>query len=693
MVAPAAAFTVLLLSIIHWSPASAVGPWCFACADAFHPAICLNVVQCGEHESCITEKRVSNNGGDLYTTGCKATADCVKRVKKRAVDRALLCSECCDGTLCNVEGCGATKIRDPGRKFCLNCGFVQHPKDCDTVEHCSQDQQCSMSLQKKLGLNFYQLDCQPTTSCPAATATLASNNAFCCDDDLCNSNDLGVDPSTYTTTPKPSPGPATASFDDPVYTYNVTHVPGETMDLVCHVRGGPAPTVTWTFSNDTTTFDIKTGFKRDASGDSILSVPTPGKSDSGQYTCTADNKLGPKVSDSLNVTVLVPPFIQGPLNQSLTIDLRNDINLPCDVAQDNSTKVRWHVPSNVKSYRVNNDSSLTVYNVHEENEGPYSCTAENSEGRTEKLYMMYINGTQTATVPSCTCPTTTPVTCPPPSALGSLTTSLGSTSSKTRTALRATTMTTPATTVTSPTTTVTSPATTVTTPATTVTTPATTVTTPATTMTSPPTTSTSTRTTPSTTTPRSTPTNTHTPTTTVVTSTGTPGNPVYNQFQDIKANSVNILQCPVSRGTTVTWRRKIEDYDHSSTYYSSDRNVLTINSQLSVSLKMTGVYECLEGGVVRGQFVIYNRSQNTTCAERFGDRSTTKGVVLQAKCGNCGNNNGLNPAKLLTINDLICENAIHKGAIFPLGGNVTYIIKDRGVVEILRQNGQAILIP
>ncbi|XP_005104480.2 hemicentin-2 [Aplysia californica] len=651
--------TVVLLNAALLSSTGAVGPWCFDCKDAFHPAICQDVVQCGEHESCVTEKRLSNNGGELYSSGCKATADCNNATVAVRANPPPLCSQCCTGTLCNEGGCGAPQIRDHGRLFCLKCGFVKKARDCDQVDMCSVDEVCSMSIKEQFGFDFLELDCMAKTSCPPDTATLAADKSICCDNDLCNSNELGVDPSIYTTTPAPLPGPASASFDDPVFVYNISHQVDETMDLTCRVRGGPAPTVTWTYSNGSVTLDITTGIRRDPSGDSILSIKTPQKSDSGSYTCKAQNALGTE-NAVLKVSVLSPPAIKGSLNETRVVKPKTNVKLPCEA--DDATNVTWVIPPDVVSYSIDQNNTLTLYNVHEENEAVYTCVARNADGTREKRYTLKVNETH---VP-CTCPTPVPVSCPtpvpascppPPPTSCPPSISLIPTSSFAKSSFY-------------------TPGNTATTlgPATSKPTPPASASTPY----------------PSGGTIQPVVPNTSNP---PAISTAASQSTIYpstqfvapNTFTSILDHRYFVLQCPVTPGYPVTWSRRELGYDPLSPYYTWDNSqgTFSINTMGSFDPMFTGVYECTQGGTPQGQFNLY-LPLTATCFDTFGSLTNTKGAVVRATCGDCAGGYLPNPPSTLTTRSLLCFSASSKGLIPVSGGTITYTIKNNGDVEILK---------
>ncbi|RUS80185.1 hypothetical protein EGW08_012042 [Elysia chlorotica] len=628
--------------------ACAGGPWCFQCQNALHPAICFKVTQCGEHELCHTEVTVSSTGNPLYTSSCKAATDCAATARRRRRRRASLqvtqCDECCNGTLCNAKGCNLQDISN-GRLFCLSCDFVQNPADCDVVDQCSLDDFCLVSKQVRLGLTFFNLGCQSKTSCPAPGSTLAKDKALCCDTDICNSNDIGVNPSIYTTTPVPTTrkdAPADVTVVSNTLVYNVKHEPGETMDIVCHVTGGPPPTVSWSFDDGNSVKNITTGISTGPKGfDSILSIPTPSTADSGVYTCYAENPTG-KGQQDITVTVLTPPHIDGNQNTTVTVKLQDDLTIPCVVQpMDNSTTVKWEISPNIRSYTINADNSLKMYNVHSENTGDYTCVAENADGKVEKVYHVEVEVSNT--------PSQTLSTAPPSTTMSTTTTksSSGTTTTTTK-------------------------------PTTTPTTQMTTKSTTSTTAKSTPTSSSAT-TTQATTQPTK---SANVAPGTTAASSSSAGS-IINQFIDVRELPVSVLQCPVI-SPSVTWRRLVVDFDHSSYLYIDNGNgVLAVLSQTSPDT-LTGLYECVDNGVIQGHFVIYNKIPDAiACNKTFSSFAGNPGDAVQVKCPPCANPNGIRPALDAKASDYICETAISKQLIFPYGGEVTYVMESGSSVRLV----------
>ncbi|XP_052786117.1 E-selectin-like [Mya arenaria] len=201
--------------------------FCLACTDAVSPHTCDHVTKCGIHESCYVDTFVTSMGTLRYSMGCRDALQCetpVSRSRKSSSESVaednsgnskastesysedsgvpIVCSVCCNGSLCNSGGCGydqfpvfSANTRGP---VCFDCAQQRRTDDCDKIRICSRDEVCELR-KTTVGTDseiLWTTQCLHTNACPAATshilvgrkrqstAGLADN--MCCGEDLCN---------------------------------------------------------------------------------------------------------------------------------------------------------------------------------------------------------------------------------------------------------------------------------------------------------------------------------------------------------------------------------------------------------------------------------------------------------------------------------------------------------------------------
>ena len=148
------------------------------------------------------------------------------------------------------------------------------------------------------------------------------------------------------------------------------------MTLTCGVSGNPRPTVTWTRNGDT----LEVG--------NSLSVYNINRFSAGEYSCTADNSIGPPVSAVITMDVLFPPVVETATPQVLG-GVGRRVELSCSVLAQPEPEIRWFKNSHqavtaepgVRFFQSNaSHSSLVIHRMTEVNFGDYVCQATNSLG-------------------------------------------------------------------------------------------------------------------------------------------------------------------------------------------------------------------------------------------------------------------------------------------------------------------------
>ncbi|KAB0376659.1 hypothetical protein FD755_011103 [Muntiacus reevesi] len=109
------------------------------------------------------------------------------------------------------------------------------------------------------------------------------------------------------------------------------------------------------------------------------------KSDAGMYVCVASNMAGERESGAAKLVVLErPSFLSRPVNQVVLAGA--PVDFPCEVQGDPPPHLRWRKEDGelpTGRYEIQNDHSLRIGRVSAEDQGTYTCVAENSVGRAE----------------------------------------------------------------------------------------------------------------------------------------------------------------------------------------------------------------------------------------------------------------------------------------------------------------------
>ncbi|XP_076081204.1 uncharacterized protein LOC143052125 isoform X2 [Mytilus galloprovincialis] len=169
---------VVLLLVLYWKCADAVT--CYSCKNLPHPADCGDIVECGAHEICRTEKVISPDGITTFNSMCFDRDQCnplsiglgkrqnIVGLSKRQ-NSAITCRHCCGTSFCNKDLCDVPKQEHGIR--CLSCNDVLKPSDCKKVEICSQDSQCYTQAFRFNDETRYRLGCAPKNYCASNTTS------------------------------------------------------------------------------------------------------------------------------------------------------------------------------------------------------------------------------------------------------------------------------------------------------------------------------------------------------------------------------------------------------------------------------------------------------------------------------------------------------------------------------------------
>ncbi|XP_004874532.1 roundabout homolog 3 [Heterocephalus glaber] len=163
---------------------------------------------------------------------------------------------------------------------------------------------------------------------------------------------------------------------------NVVAAVGEPAVMECvPPRGHPEPSVTW--KKDSARLKEEEGRITIRGGKLMMSHTL--KSDAGMYVCVASNMAGERESGAAELVVLErPSFLRRPVNQVVLADA--PVNFLCEVQGDPPPHLHWRKEDGelpTGRYEIQSDHSLWIGRVSAEDEGTYTCVAENSVGRVE----------------------------------------------------------------------------------------------------------------------------------------------------------------------------------------------------------------------------------------------------------------------------------------------------------------------
>ncbi|XP_042332175.1 roundabout homolog 3 isoform X5 [Sceloporus undulatus] len=146
-------------------------------------------------------------------------------------------------------------------------------------------------------------------------------------------------------------------------------------------RGHPEPTISWKKNN----IRISDKDERITIRGGKLMMSNTRKSDAGMYICVATNMVGERDSEPAELVVFErPTFIKRPINQVVLAE--DTVNFQCEVQGDPVPTSRWRKEEGELPRgrsEVQNDNSLHISRVSAEDEGTYTCVAENSVGKSE----------------------------------------------------------------------------------------------------------------------------------------------------------------------------------------------------------------------------------------------------------------------------------------------------------------------
>nr|XP_054608122.1 hemicentin-1 isoform X2 [Nothobranchius furzeri] len=169
-------------------------------------------------------------------------------------------------------------------------------------------------------------------------------------------------------------------------------VEGEDSVLPCEVHSVPPPTISWAKEKQLISPFSQRHTQLPSGSMKILGTRV---SDSGLYVCVASNIAG-NVSLSIELRVLVPPRIQ-PGPRVMKVKVGHQVDLACVVTGVPEPTLTW--TKGGKRYPASSDGSLTLRRVGLDDEGTYTCTANNTAGTDQARVQVLIQVPPVVEVP------------------------------------------------------------------------------------------------------------------------------------------------------------------------------------------------------------------------------------------------------------------------------------------------------
>ncbi|XP_047450929.1 roundabout homolog 2 isoform X4 [Mugil cephalus] len=165
---------------------------------------------------------------------------------------------------------------------------------------------------------------------------------------------------------------------------------GEPAVLECvPPRGHPEPVVSWKRNN----IRVSAKDERISMRGGKLMISHTRKSDAGMYVCVGTNMVGERDSDPAELVVYERPvLVRRPVNQVVMEE--ETVDFLCEVHGDPAPTVRWRREEGELPrgrFEIRNGNSLRLLRVKEQDEGTYTCTSENSVGKTEASAMLQVH--------------------------------------------------------------------------------------------------------------------------------------------------------------------------------------------------------------------------------------------------------------------------------------------------------------
>ncbi|KAL1116702.1 hypothetical protein AAG570_005174 [Ranatra chinensis] len=170
---------------------------------------------------------------------------------------------------------------------------------------------------------------------------------------------------------------------------------GNSALLQCRVVAGiPTPNLYWSRANN-----ASLPYSVQQLHNGVLKFNSVRASDAGEYICHAENSAGVVTMTAIVIVHRVPEVEVTPQG-SVTLMQGETLRLKCTASGEPQPTVTWIKPSRTTIYSSHGaghtedrypEAEYEVYSVSREDEGTYTCVAENKAGRTEARVQVMIN--------------------------------------------------------------------------------------------------------------------------------------------------------------------------------------------------------------------------------------------------------------------------------------------------------------
>ncbi|XP_046985732.1 hemicentin-1-like [Schistocerca americana] len=189
--------------------------------------------------------------------------------------------------------------------------------------------------------------------------------------------------------------PQFPASENQVQQMQYTVVASSDIKLECPVTGHPRPQISWQKNGHPITPSTVPSAVLSKNKQFLL-INNAKPHDGGTYTCIATNKVGQN-ERSFEVTVMVPPTIDGPSEEDLGPVKGDIVLLQCPASGDPEPDIRWSKDGD-RTLFIQKDNVilspdfkiLEISNVQSEDGGHYICEVINNAGSTKKHFNVTI---------------------------------------------------------------------------------------------------------------------------------------------------------------------------------------------------------------------------------------------------------------------------------------------------------------